>query len=115
MPYISTDKVKEFRNEIKKLGGKISVTRRHHSTVCVNILEHNFSLDKDRGHESINHYYIKDHWGETEWYDLLKRIHEIVGSDVETIIEDGDYGNVPNYYIDIEIGKWDRPYKQIEA
>ena len=67
MPYISTEKISEIREKIKKEfpskdGWKFSITRRHHSTVNVDIMSAPFDLipGEERKHQSINSYYIKE-------------------------------------------------------
>lgn len=109
MPHISTERVKEIRTALKKKYPfvKFSVTRRHFSTVKIVVLESPYSWSKDR--QSINHFYPQNH----ENSDFLRGIIEIANEGNKTEYYDGDYGNIPTFYLDIEIGQWDKPHKTI--
>jgi len=122
MPYIKTETVKQKRNLLKKMFPeyKLSVTTRHHSTICVDIMSGPLDLlkncddrDKRDGSESVNHYYIKEHNKDfPEKAELLLKIKDVIGKEQRELVYDGDYGSVPTYYINIGIGKWDKPYVQ---
>ena len=120
MAYISTENVKVKRNQLKKEfpskdGWKLSVTNDHHSTIMVSILEGPINMiEGDSGYEQVNHYWIDDHYGSRpEVKNILTRILEIISSDQMTVVYDSDYGSIPNFYCRINIGRWDRPYKQV--
>jgi len=121
MAYVSTEQMKEIRKELKALcpskeGWKLSVTRRHYSTVCVAIMKSPISFDvHERGYETINHHWYKDH-GYTEVQQavfgcILKAIYKGFGGenyDRNAGDMGADYCDC-NYYIDLQIGKFDKP------
>ena len=113
MPYITTENVKMIRNRIKKEfpNIKFSVTRRHYSEVVVAIMESD--IDFGTTHQQINEFYIERNWEHNPVAkELLLKVMEIVETTHEQkeLVYDQDYGSVPNYYISIQIGKWDREY-----
>lgn len=110
MPYISSERVKKIREDIKKTfpAFKFSITTRHSSTVVINILEG--PINFGASHQQVNHFYIHDRFtGEAK--DMLTKIKEIANEGNRTISEDGDYGPIPAFYLRISIGQWDKPYK----
>lgn len=111
MPFISTERVKEIRNELKATfpNVKFSVTTRNYSTVCVAIMESPFTWVND--YQQLNEYYLKNH----ENSDFLLQIKEIANAGNGTLCEDGDYGTIPMFYFDLTVGKWDKPHKTITA
>jgi len=116
MPYISTERVKEIRKEIKKTfpDFKFSITKEHHSVVRVIVLSGPIEMLMDplNAYESVNHFYIKDNYKDfPEIEYVLSRIYEIMsrGNCVESY--DGDYGSIPSYYTHLKVGGFDRPYK----
>jgi hypothetical protein len=121
MPYIPTETVKVKRNLLKKLlpEWKLSVTTQHHSKINVALMAGPLDIDWDNkkypGHEDVNHFYIESHYKEQpELCKVLMTIKNVVSSEQKEIVYDGDYGSVPNYYVGIEIGKWDKDYKVIK-
>ena len=112
MPYITSEKVAEKRKEIKKAfpNWKFSITRKHHSTLKVVILEADIKLTEEKN-ISVNHYYVAEHYAHnTEVRDALQSILDIMMRGKEIVSVDGDYGNIPNYYVDLDIGEWDKPF-----
>ncbi len=109
MPFISTERVKEIREQLKKEfpAIKFSVTTHHHSTVCVAIMESPYDWGKD--HMGINAFYLHDY----PHAELLEKIKSIANAGNGTLCEDGDYGTIPRFYFDLSIGKWDRPHRTI--
>ena len=114
MPYIATERVKIIRDRIKKEFPeyKISVRRHHGSSVDIAIMEAPIELrmDPSRDDESVNIYYIKDHY-KGEAADVLLRIKEIAETWQRELVNDGDYGSVPTYYVHINVGNWEKPFK----
>jgi len=122
MPYLSTEQVKIRRQIIRKMfpDFKISVRSKNYSSICVDVLSGPLDLLKDcnehtrkNGNERINHYYYKEHYKNfPEKVEMFDKIMEVAnkGNGIESV--DGDYGNIPNFYINIEIGRWDTPYVQ---
>ena len=122
MPYISTERVSEIRKQIKKEFPKFkfSIRTRHHSSVYVTILSGPFEMittedPYNRRHESVNHFYIDEHYAEfPKVKAVLKRIYKIMNEGNYTEVYDGDYGAIPSFYCNIEIGSYEKPYKVIE-
>ena len=113
MPYISTEKVKEIRVALKKAipGYKLSVIRRHYNEV--NVIVREGKIDLKVSYEQVNEYYFKDHYKDKP--ELILLISVILDTIQNTfsqkeIVNDADYGSIPNYYIFLEIGEWNRPY-----
>jgi len=115
MPYIEKEEVKERRKLLKKEfpNFKFSIVREHYSTIVVSILESPFAIEKDC--EQVNHFYIKEHYKDNpELCETLLKIKNIINNGNYTVVNDGDYGAVPSFYISISFGKWDKPYKQVK-
>ena len=113
MPYISTDQVKEIRNNLKRTfpDFKFAVRREHYSNVNVNIMSGPINFGK--GYEPVNHYWIDTNYGDNvQVKDFLNAVNDVVGGNVREVTYDYDYGSIPNYYYSICIGKWDKPYVQ---
>ena len=124
MAYISTEAVKEIRSEIKRLfpkqdGWKFSVRKRDNMEVCVTILEgpETFGIDEiEDNYRQVNRHHFADHYSGYE----LQAIETIMaciqqsaaGVNVDYNAGDmgADYCNY-NYFISINIGEFDRPYK----
>jgi hypothetical protein len=112
MPYITTEEVKKIRTllktELKEF--KISVTQRHHSTIVITLVEG--PLDFGITYEQVNPYYLEKNWAQKP--ECLKVLLQIKNNvEREKPIEghdDSDYGFVPNYYMDINIGTHEKPY-----
>jgi hypothetical protein len=117
MAYVSDEKMKQVREDLKKAlpGWKFSVTKHHHSSVCVAVMAGPLEMN-EQGEAQINHYHIESsvkHYEipqAEEWVKVLEKIRDIVlvghwdESDSQT-----DYFNCAFYY-DINIGKWDKKY-----
>jgi hypothetical protein len=113
MPYITTAAVKEIRNELKARFPKFkfSVVRRDGMAVDVSIMRGPIDFGNSNN-QSVNKYWLEQHWGHNpEAFQFLKEVVSIVGREQRIISRDTDYGDWPNYYFDISIGKWDRPYE----
>ena len=116
MAYISTEEVKNIRNQLKKQfpNLKLSVVRCDSMEVSVSIMKGDIDFDY-KG--SVNHYCIDEHFENNEdAKNTLNKIHEITKSqnwfdksDTQT-----DYFHTA-YYININIGKWDKPYELLAA
>ena len=113
MPYISKEQVAEIRKDLKKTFPKFkfSITKRNGHKLNIVILSGDIDFElNDHGYQSVNHYYINDHY-EGEARHMLSAIVDYATKDQRTLVIDGDYGAVPNFYISISIGRWDRPYQ----
>lgn len=141
MAYMSQERKKELapgiKAVLKKYGVKGSIGVRNHSHLVVNITEGPIDFRQqwlseeppeyyrpekhaewydylkrqiDNGGLSINTYHIERNW-EGECQKFLLELHEAMNggnhddSDIMT-----DYFNV-GWYTDINIGKWEKPYK----
>lgn len=111
------NKAREIRQALKKEFPQIkfSITSDLRSiTVAImqapiNFLEN--SHRANRGHEQLNHHLIEDDFkNNEEAKEVLLRIKELIFDEQKELTYDGDYGSVPNYYGNIHIGKWDRPF-----
>jgi hypothetical protein len=113
MAYIRTEEVKQKRDALKACPElkdfKLSVTRRHMSSIDVHIMSG--PVDFGTTYQQVNRYYIKDHWEHNpEAAKVLKTINDIISRDiVDNSDVMTDYFDV-SYYAHISIGKWDRPY-----
>ena len=114
MAYFSQERKKEMQPKIKALlkeynmKGNLSV--RHNSSVILNLKEG--AIDFKTDYEQVNTYYIEERYkGEAKAF--LKKAKAILMSgnhnnnDLHT-----DYYDV-GWYADINIGKWDKPYKKV--
>jgi len=141
MPYIYTEEVRAIRKALKdKLPDwKLSVSKSsNHSSVTVAIMAGpidftdymlfppkygHWPTDQEvedqkatlrlKPYLQINHYYLDTNW-EGEALELLNTIKATIleTKPVRTIVEDADYGSIPNYYYHIHLGKWNKPYKR---
>lgn len=109
----TTQKVKEIRDQLKKQfpDSKFSVTKRHSNGVMIRIMAAPLDLVEGRESEgrSINHYYIKENYsGEVAEY--LQRVSDIASSQVSRTFETADYGRQPDFYVNIEVGDFGKPF-----
>jgi hypothetical protein len=120
MAYIKTEQVKSIRDQIKNAypSYKWSITRRHHSTVVIILQESD--LPFDNVHDQINQYWFKESKKiNTKTKMVFQHIMEICNS-VERCYDRNagdpyaDYGD-SSYFIDLEIGQWDKPHKIIDT
>jgi hypothetical protein len=126
MPYIETETVKAIRTKIKTTfpNFKFSVTREHYSSVRIVILKSDIPWNdfiEHMEHKPANYFTINPYWLKENYANKPKIIEFI--SDItnivhglehpEIICEDGDYGSIPNYYLNILIGDYNKPYKQL--
>ena len=112
MAYISTENVKLIRNEIKKQFPKFkfSIVREDSSVIDIRILSGPMNLE--HGHE-FNKYH-PDYTENKEFRIMCEKIHEIVNKIAPVEYhETSDYGNQPNYYCYIKVGKWDKKYQVV--
>jgi hypothetical protein len=114
MPYITSDRVKEIRNAIKKAlpQFKFSVTCQHGSTIKVCILSGPIRMtDKPDGYVQVNEFYIRDHYQNTpEIMEVLLKVYGIMNAGNYTQYESADYGSIPSFYCNLNIGQWDKPF-----
>lgn len=103
---------------LKKFGVKGSLSVRSHMTICLTLTEGVIDFNKDYGSDSkfgiqVNPYWYQDHF--------KGRSKEFL-SEVIPAMYSADYYNNSDaqidffdcaYYIDVNIGKWNKPYKVI--
>lgn len=93
---------------LKKYGMKGSIAVRHHSTLVVNLKQGPIDFGKD--YIQVNTYWVHEHYEGTarsfltELVDAMKGPDFFDHSDAMT-----DYFHL-SHYIDINVGRWDRPY-----
>ncbi len=111
MPYITTEHVKNVRNELKRTfpDVKFSVTRHHHSSIEIHVMSSPFQWEKD--YFGVNHFYPEQY----ENAEFLAKITEIAERGNRTVSHDGDYGAIPQFYVNIAVGKWDKPHVRRES
>jgi ATP-dependent helicase/DNAse subunit B len=128
MAYFSQEKKAKIAPAIKailkKYNLKGSLAVRHHSSVVLNIKAgaidfignynteafHNEARQVCDGHIDVNPYHYEKHFSGTA-LDALTELFEVLNtdnfdkSDIQT-----DYFHV-GHYVDVNIGKWDKPYE----
>lgn len=115
MAYISSEIVAQKRKQIKAAlkGFKVSVTRSNHSGISVDILSGPIDMGVD--YQQVNQYYIKEHYADRpEVMNVLQSVYEIAAAGKTTDYYDQDYGFVPNFYVHISIGAWNKPYQIVK-
>lgn len=110
MGYITTERVDVIRKELKAAfpDYKFSISKRHHSTIVVSILEAPLPLTS-KPYESVNIYWLRD-IKDVEKRTVLEIIKDIANKGI-TWYETGDYGNQPSHYLDLSIGTWEKSFK----
>lgn len=106
--------VKEKREAVKKAfpDFKFSI-RKDNNSIYLSVLEAPIMLT-NKDYEPVNHFYIQDHFkGEAK--EALLKIYQILNGRNYTVVEDGDYGAVPSFYVNMKIGDWDKPFKFISG
>lgn len=111
MPYISADTVKTKRQAINALfpsrdGWKISTRKEDSNSLVVTILAGPLQLVEGQ----------REVYGDTQGVSqeatkILRAIHEIASEGRAVQHYDQDYGSVPNSYLTVRVGAWDRPYQ----
>ena len=120
MPYISAENVKVKRIQIKKEfpNFKFSITKQHNSEIYVIIKEAPFDMIVSHptcGHDQVNHFYIREHYKDYPIImNVLLRIKAILIEGQKELVYDADYGSVPNFYISINVGAFDKPFKIVK-
>ena len=112
MAYLSKEQVKEIRENIKKAfpNFKFSINRHHYSGVNIHLMKGSINFGKE--YQQVNQYYIKKHYTE-EQAAILNKIYDVANQfdsyDRNAGDMGADYGDM-TYFINICIGKWDKPY-----
>lgn len=115
MPYISTEEVKEIRNNLKEKFPQIkfSVRRLHHSKVMVVAKSGSVFKEFNGLYEDVNPFHPNHNFSKSESLEIAKDILSIISKKEYIVVHDADYGAVPNFYYDFSIGDWDKPYKYV--
>lgn len=127
MAYITKEDVKAIRLELKAAFPKMkfAVRKEHYTSVCVSILKGPASLDSllvgnEHRNMGLNHFY-PGNYGEHK--GLVEKISEIMhnapGRAGGTVYFDEsdsmtDYFHTA-FYVNMEIGKWNKPFESIGA
>jgi len=118
MPYISKEEVANRRKAIKNAlpGFKCSVTMDGVTCMRVAVMSGPINLlpleARQRGHVTVNPYHHRLQFAMMpEAVDVLDRVMEIAAAGRIEESTDSDYGSIPSFYLSVEIGKWDQPYK----
>ena len=113
MAYISQQDKKDLAPGIKavlnKYGMKGSIAIKHHSSLVVNLQSGPIDFDMD-GYTSVNVYHIDRHYtgiAKQFFNELVKAMKGTKWFDKSDIMT--DYFHTA-YYIDINVGKWNKPY-----
>tara|TARA_E500000081_G_C5870895_1_gene234856 strand:- start:133 stop:507 length:375 start_codon:yes stop_codon:yes gene_type:complete len=124
MAYISQEDKKELAPAIKKVlkdfGMKGSISIRNHMSLVVTVTEGvldftDYFQKGDEGYVQVNHYHIDNFYSGTvkkflkELYKAMKGTKWFDKSDAMV-----DYFHTA-YYMDINIGKWCKPYVKVGA
>lgn len=126
MAYMSQERKKELAPNIKKVlekyGVKGSISVHHHSTLCVRLKEGkldfigNYRKKSDdtvtNGHIQVNQYWAHDHFsGECKEFleELIAAMNIGNHNRSDSMVDHFDIG----WYIDIDVGAYDKPYKVI--
>ena len=111
MAFINQEKKKELlpaiKEVLKKYGVKGSVSVKNSSALVVTLKEG--SIDFGKGYSQVNHYYIKRNYEGVAQEFLLELKNAMMEGNYDNSDPYGDYHEV-GWYIDINVGKWDKPY-----
>ena len=121
MAYISKEEVQKIRTELKKRfsakdGWKLSIRTRHSSTVCVSFMESPVNLVDEKLGTSyrINEFHVDRFYAGEAHKVFTDTINIIQNTKSHVDRNAGDMGaDYPgwNYHMDIEVGRWDIPFK----
>jgi len=115
MPFIDKDSIKKKRGEIRAVlpGFKVSVRNMDYMGVRIVIQEGPVDFDLgDRGYKTVNHFHYRSCFADRpDAVEVLDRVMAIAAGDQRESFYDSDYGSVPNFYVRLSIGEWDRPYQ----
>jgi hypothetical protein len=116
MAYIEKEVVKEIRKKLRKEFSdyKVSVRCEDYSSVAVTLVSGKNDLGME--YEQLNHYYPNSYENDYVRKFIDKSVEVIVGiagpSSNRTAGDMGGYDD-SNYYVRLQIGEWDKPYRQV--
>lgn len=114
MPHITNETVEAKRKAIKAAfpTWKFSITKHNYTSIIVDILEGDINLlegnEDERGGISVN---LDNYKHNPEAMKALQEIADILVDGKKEEHYDGDYGSIPNFYVRLHIGQWNRPFK----
>lgn len=123
MAYMDSETKAKLSPAIKavcaKYGVKASLSVSHHSTLRLTISESSIDFlvnahesAKKSGHLQVNTYWIKDHFEGVARDFLLEVRAAMMAGNHDRSDSMTDYFDI-GWYVDINVGKWDKPYKLI--
>jgi hypothetical protein len=115
MAYMNQEKKAKIAAKIKPLlkryGLKGSLAVRNHSTIVLNIKSGKIDFGGDR--IQVNTYWAHEHYTGVAKEFLVQAIKELKSADwYDESDAQVDYFNTA-YYVDINVGQWDKPYQII--
>lgn len=111
-------KVAEIRAEIKAMFPEIkfSISKDNYNGVMIKIMKapasYNLNPDNEEYYD-VNEYRL-DEWYSGKAQEVFKAIYAIASKDV-VHYDTADYGRQPSFYISIGVGRFDKPFQNIEA
>ncbi len=125
MAYVSQDLKSKLTPKIKaickKYGVKASIAVRHHSTLVLNVKSGKIDFISDYGDTTesrndakkfgiqVNPYHYQSHFNGKAKKFLSEVIPALNNGNHDNSDSQSDYFDV-GWYIDVNIGKWDKPY-----
>ena len=117
MAYVSQEMKKELavgiKKVLKKYGCKGNIGVRNHMSLYVDVMEGpiDFDFSHGEGYSQVNTYWIDDHYDGIA-KDFLNDLKSAMKGNkwYDNSNAQIDYFDTA-YYIDINIGKWNKPYK----
>jgi hypothetical protein len=103
---------------LKKYGVKGSLSVRNHMAICLTITEGKIDFNKDYGADSkfgiqVNPYWYQEHFTGRAKEFFSEVIPAMYSADYyDNTDAQIDYFDTA-YYVDVNIGKWNKPYKMV--
>lgn len=112
MAYITTEQVREIREQLKTLfprerGWKFSVVRKDATSVDISIMEAPFDLADGKKFHQVNHHHLDIYDEKTAL--VLKTITKVITKDYQVYSDEFGIFDVA-FYFDIYVGKWETPF-----
>ena len=112
MAYMSQEKKKSLapaiKSVLKEYGMKGSIGVNNHSTLVVNLSQG--PIDFGSTHDNVNQHWIASHYSGVAEKFLTKLAGAMMNGNFDHSDIQSDYFHV-GWYIDINIGKWNKPYQ----
>jgi hypothetical protein len=117
MPYLDKAYTSQVRQELKKTFPEFRFSVRTIDSHKLQVVVSSGPLDLLNGipsYESVNPYYTDRHYeNQPEKRDFIDGVLSIMKRDyTDCVYTDGDYGNIPSFYLSLSIGSWEKPYIQ---